>query len=230
MSHRSAAGMHRLLERSAAHDPVEVLVRGVVPVRRAGILARRTVSLPGSDVTSIDGIPVTAVARTLVDLGLVLDSLSLERVVAHAEREGLVDRPGLVAAAEAARGRPGAPRLRSIVDGGFEPALTRSEAEVRFLHLVREARLPPPEVNVRLIGYEVDFLWRTRRIAVEVDGYRFHSSRRQFRTDRRRDSQLAAAGVQVIRLTWEQIVEEPLATIAELAQALVLAPGFGHGE
>jgi len=96
---------------------------------------------------------------------------------------------------------------------------------VRFLQLVRDARLPAPEVNAALLGYEIDFLWRGRRIAVEVDGYRFHAGRRQFRRDRRRDSRLAAAGVQVIRLSWEQIVEEPLATAAEVAQALALAGG-----
>jgi hypothetical protein len=61
-----------------------------------------------------------------------------------------------------------------------EPAFTRSEAERRLLELMRAARLPEPETNVRVVGHEVDLLWRAERLVVEVDGYAFHSSRGAF--------------------------------------------------
>jgi len=54
----------------------------------------------------------------------------------------------------------------------------------------------------------------------EVDGYRFHSSRSAFERDRRRDAELGAAGFRVIRVTWQQLVEEPIAVIARIARAL----------
>lgn len=223
VSHRSAAWLHGLMVRPPDTHPVEVVVPGRQRVRRPGILARRVRWPPSATAVLADGIPATPVARTLVDLAGVLDAASLERAVARAERQGLAAREDLVAMIGEAQGRPGVRLLRSVAGGMGDLALTRSEAEVRFLQLVRDARLPTPEVNAVLLGYEVDFLWRARRMAVEVDGYRFHASRHQFRRDRRRDSRLAAAGIQVIRLSWEQIVEEPLATAAELAQALALA-------
>jgi very-short-patch-repair endonuclease len=86
--------------------------------------------------------------------------------------------------------------------------------------LVRRARLPSPEINIRLGSYEVDFLWPRERVIVEVDGYAFHSSRRAFEDDRRRDADLAARGFHVILITWRQIVSEPEAVLVRLAQAL----------
>lgn len=89
-----------------------------------------------------------------------------------------------------------------------------------MLELIRAARLPTPAVNVWLNGYEVDFLWREHRLVVETDGYAFHSSRRSFEGDRRRDRDLQAAGYVVLRITWRELKDEPEAVVAELAAAL----------
>ena len=75
-------------------------------------------------------------------------------------------------------------------------------------------------MNTRLGAHLVDFHWRDRNLVAEVDGYRFHSSRGAFERDRRRDADLNAAGFRVLRITWRQLAEEPLAVIARLAQAL----------
>ena len=88
------------------------------------------------------------------------------------------------------------------------------------MKLIRAAELPPPEVNARVGGFEVDFLWREQRLVVEVDGFRYHSSRAAFERDRRRDAALAAAGYRVIRVTWRQLVEGPEAVVARIAAAL----------
>lgn len=103
------------------------------------------------------------------------------------------------------------------------PAFTRSEAEERFLAVVRKAHLPAPETNARVGGSEVDFLWRRERFVVEVDGFAFHASKRQFEIDRARDANLTSLGFTVMRVTWGQIVNEPEALIARLAQSLALA-------
>lgn len=55
---------------------------------------------------------------------------------------------------------------------------------------------------------------------VEVDGHAFHGHRAAFERDRRRDRRLFAAGYRVIQVTWSELVAEPLAVIAEIAQAL----------
>lgn len=78
---------------------------------------------------------------------------------------------------ESAPHHPGAGRLRALLRGQRGPGLSQSEAEERFLALIREAGLPEPETNVRIHGYEVDFLWRDQQVVVEIDGFRFHPSR-----------------------------------------------------
>jgi very-short-patch-repair endonuclease len=101
------------------------------------------------------------------------------------------------------------------------PALTRSQAEERLLGLIRRADLPAPEVNVQLDGLEVDFLWREEGLVVEVDGFPYHSSRADFENDRRRDAELLARGLRVLRASAARIVHEPEATVVRIGQALV---------
>jgi very-short-patch-repair endonuclease len=55
---------------------------------------------------------------------------------------------------------------------------------------------------------------------VDVDGYAYHGTRAAFERDRARDAELQAAGYRVIRVTWRQLVDEPEAVIARIAQAL----------
>lgn len=116
--------------------------------------------------------------------------------------------------------RPGVAKLQVLLDTAGKPALTRSQAEERFLELVRRAQLSVPEVNVAIHGYEIDFLWREERLAVELDGYAFHGDRAAFEADRGRDADLAARGIQVLRVTWRQVTAESEATLARVAQAL----------
>ncbi len=82
-------------------------------------------------------------------------------------------------------------------------------------------------MNVRLGPYEVDFLWRDAGLVVEVDGFAFHSGRARFEGDRRRDADLAARGVTVIRVTWRQLVDQPEAVLVRIGQALAarIRPG-----
>ena len=133
-------------------------------------------------------------------------------------------------------------------EGG--PAITRSRAERRFRRLLQDAHLPQPKLNAPVAGLRVDFLWEAERVALEVDGYRFHSSRsrferdradflwkaekvvlevdgwrfhgdrRAFENDRKRDRILSDAGYHVIRVTWRQFTEESLALIAHIARML----------
>ena len=85
--------------------------------------------------------------------------------------------------------------------------------------LFRSAHLPEPRVNARIHGYEVDFLW-PGRLVVEIDGFRFHSTRRAFDHDHRKDAVLRSMGLQVMRFTWDQITREPIMVVAVVAQAL----------
>lgn len=105
---------------------------------------------------------------------------------------------------------------------GFEP--TRSGLERLFLRLCRHHGIPKPEVNVKVRPFEVDFLWRVERLVVEVDGYRYHSDRATFRSDRARDREIKRRGFEVLRFADEEISEQPLAVASSLQAHLRCLP------
>jgi very-short-patch-repair endonuclease len=223
LSHLTAAALWKLRPPRRDDDPVDVLVPPGQHGSRNGIRFHRTRGLRRQDIRFFKGLPITSPARTLLDITGLVSERELERAL----DEGLVNR--IVRAKEVrdvlarTRGRHGASLLANLLDGRAGSTVTRSQAEERFLALVRDAELPMPEVNARVHGYEVDFLWREQGVAVEVDGYRYHSTRSAFERDSAKGAKLTAAGLHVMRVTWLQMDHEPLAVVARLSQALVRA-------
>jgi hypothetical protein len=149
-----------------------------------------------------DGIPVTSVARTLLDLAEILPVRRLERAVEEAERLGIFDRRAIEDVCARGNGRRGLGALRAAVEAAVEPQpFTRSELERAFYGLCRNHHLPLPLLNQWVLGYEVDALWPGPRLVVEVDGYETHRTRAAFERDRIRDATLTALGWRVVRLT-----------------------------
>jgi very-short-patch-repair endonuclease len=220
VSHRSAAVVWELLPRGRDSEPVDVAVAKDRAGSRRGIRVHQLRTLRSDEMTTRNAIPITTVTRTLYDLSTCTSERELERALAESSALGLVQRAELDALIERHGRRRGSTRLRRMIQGETRVSITRSEAEERFLELVRKARLPHPGVNTTAAGYEVDFLWRSERLVVEVDGRAFHSTDRRFETDRRRDADLIAAGLRVMRVTWRQLVNEPEALLVRLAQAL----------
>jgi very-short-patch-repair endonuclease len=220
LSHHTAAALWDLPVPRDSGEPVHLLVAGGSPGRRAGVRAHRTRRLDPRDVRSRHGLPVTSPARTLLDLADTLAPNRLARALDEARITGLVRPAQLRAVLNRPAGRHGAAVLRSLIDAEAEPQLTRSELEERMLALIRSADLPAPRVNQRLHGYEVDFHWPVERLVVEVDGFRFHSSRRAFERDRLKDARLRDHDVETLRVTWRQLDREPIAVAARLARAL----------
>jgi len=224
LSHWSAAALWQLWPKGDGRVSMEVSTPGGAHPRVAGVRVHRVRSLQSDEVTKLDGIPITTVARTLLDLAGVAGQRELERVLGQALSLGLVNHADMLSFLARNSRRPGTSRLRALLENEAQPALTRSKAEERFLALIRKAQLPNPSVNVTVAGYRVDIFWRTERFVVEIDGFAFHSSAQKFEGDRRRDAEFAAAGLRVMRVTWRQLVREPEAVIARLAQALARAP------
>lgn len=223
VSHSSAMWMLGLDARRDG-DLVHVLRPGSASTRIAGIRLHRTVRLEPDEVMKFEGIPITTVARTLLDIAGRRPTREMETLIGRAERARLAD----IAALRLLLGRhpdhPGAAKLRRLVDPDAKIAFTRSAAEAEFLKLVRASGLPAPETNVRVRGHEVDFFWRTERLVAEIDGYAYHGNRPSFESDRRRDRALAAAGVRVVRATWRTLRAEPHRLLVELTQALMSGP------
>jgi very-short-patch-repair endonuclease len=222
LSHTTAARLWRLIPVPAANAPIDVTLVAHHAGARPGLRVHRIQSLTRREVRTLDGLRVTAPARTLLDLAAVSLPAALERAIAEALARNLVRKRDIEDQLARNPGRLGAPALRTAAGLEAGPALTRSEAERRMLALLRAAGLPPPLVNARVGGFEVDFLWREQRLLVEVDGFRFHSSRASFERDRHRDTALAAIGYTVVRVTWRQLVGAPEAVVAQIASALAV--------
>jgi very-short-patch-repair endonuclease len=220
LSHRSAAFVWGIAPARPDDYPVDVLVPARHVRRRLGIVAHRTTRLDRNEVRICRGLPVTSPARTLRDIAGTVTMRELERAVDEALVRRIVRLSQLRDAVAADKGRRGGPILTALLEHRGNSTVTRSQAEERMLELVRAANFPPPETNVHVNGYEVDFLWRPQRLIVEIDGYAYHSSRSAFERDRAKDAALAAAGYLVIRITWLQMEREPYVVVARLAQAL----------
>jgi very-short-patch-repair endonuclease len=222
ISHQTAASVSKIAPAQALGEPVHVISAHSDHRRRRHICARRISTLRADEVTMRGSIRLTTVERTLMDIAAVATARYVERALAEAYAQRLTTRAAVLAVLARHAGRPGIRQLTSLVTGA-PPALTKSEAEERLLAHVRRVGLPAPRVNVRVQGYEVDFYWPRHRFIVEVDGFAYHSSADRFEGDRQRDSVLAAAGIQVMRITWRQLTEEHDTILVRLAQALALA-------
>ncbi len=219
LSHASAAQVWGLIPAGAAAGEVEVTVVGRKPYPRPGIRTHRTAVLDPRDRRLRGPLPLTAPARTIVDIAASLAGAELEQAVAQARRRRLAGEAEIRAAAARAGRRHGAAALARLLDGDTI-AYTRSVAERRTLSLIRKAALPEPLSNAPLAGFQVDFLWPAERVVLEVDGYGFHADRAAFENDRRRDAKLVALGYRVMRITWRQLCDQPTATVARLATIL----------
>ena len=177
---------------------------------RLGISLHQTSVLDDEEVSEKDGIPVTSVERTLLDLAGRLNARQLERAVVAADRTGAIRWPELMRLVARTPRRRGAGRLRRVAMG-VDPraADTASPLEVDFLALCREAELPLPQVNVLVEGHIVDFLWPTERVVVETDGYAFHADRPAFERDHGYTVDLEAAGYRVHRATYRMLARDP---------------------
>lgn len=143
-----------------------------------------------------------------------------------------VDFGELVALLDRFPGRPGTPRLRSLLGSpaGLADAEAKSRLERAFLALCRKAAIPRPRVNAWIPlaipagGLEVDFSWPDHMLAVETDSATFHDTTRARRNDPARDRALTLAGWRVARFTWWDVMAESPRVASEV-RALLELPG-----
>jgi very-short-patch-repair endonuclease len=220
LSHRSAADLHGLRQTNQRKTDVTV--------PRKSRHGRPTIRIHSStfdpeDVATVDNIPVTSVARTILDLAGVLDEHQLLRAIENAERLQKFDLRALHRAMARRPRARGIAKLRRVLATYREPPDTRSELERTFLELIRSSPLPDPLVNTIVAGLEVDFCWPRFKLVVELDGRAYHSSRRAFETDRIRDATLQRHGYRVLRITYRRLKEEPEAVLADILALARLA-------
>ncbi|HET7455204.1 MAG TPA: hypothetical protein VFJ76_06755 [Solirubrobacterales bacterium] len=168
-----------------------------------------------------DGIPVTAVPRTLLDLAIKARPDQLDGYLERAEERELLDVRAVEDVLARSGGHRGRGRLtRALAIYSPEPAFTRSKFERRFRQLVKAAGLPAPSMNFNVAEYELDAYWPDLRFAVELDVFETHGSRAAFERDHVRSEELKLLGIEMIRITAPRLKREPRAVLRNLAALL----------
>jgi predicted transcriptional regulator of viral defense system/very-short-patch-repair endonuclease len=214
LSHRCAAALHGLLQTNQLK--IDVTVPGRSCRAHAGLDIHRSTTLTPTDVTTVDGIPSTTVARTTLDIAGVLPRRRLERALDQSEILEVFDYASLSDQIERNSKRPGAALLRTVLhEHRIGETATWSELEEAFFAICRSAGVPQPQVNQQLVlpddepAIRPDFLWRQPLLIVETDGHKTHRTRYAFESDRRKDQRLTVAGIPHFRTTRRQVFSNP---------------------
>jgi very-short-patch-repair endonuclease len=220
-SHRTAAALWDLLPPRG--NDVHVTVAAAGRAKRKGIVLHQVRELHPKDRTTKDGIPVTALGRTLIDVFSSESEERTERALEQAERIGLFDGKAIDGACDRSPTRRGVKRIRVRLRKHRAPAESDSTLERRFLIFCRHYRLPTPKMNRWIEDYKLDAVWPERKLVVELDDYYTHRTRKSFESDRRRDARLQSLGYRVIRITRERLEMEP-GVVAEELRLLLSRP------
>jgi very-short-patch-repair endonuclease len=191
---------------------------------RAGLRAHCGL-LQLDEITSLDGIPVTSIPRTVLDIAALSTMHQLEKTLNEVEVRGLTDKLSLPDLLDRHPRRRGSANVRALLaDKGAVRGITRKELEKRFTKLLDETDLPRPRLNadvaVRGRFFEADCLWGDQRVIVELDGRATHGTPLAFEKDRERDRLLQVDGWKVIRITWRQLRDDAPAVVADLRRLL----------
>jgi very-short-patch-repair endonuclease len=212
-----AAGHLLRILKSPIPPPPEVLT--TKDRKPKGLKTRRTRRIDRRDVTTVNGIPVTTVPRTLVDLAAVLDEDALARACHEAGVIYRVTPRQVEAVLERMPRAKGTAKLRRIMSGDVKVVL--SKLEKRFLQRLETEGLPLPETNRVAGGRRVDCRWPDQKLTVELDGFRFHNSRHSWEQGNLREREARKRGDEFRRFTYADVFEDPAYMLAELRELLL---------
>lgn len=220
LSHRSAADLWGIRPTATWLEVTVPRVCRAIP----GIQVHRSRTLEPRDVTVREGIPVTSLARTLLDLSAVVIPSDIEVAIDRAERLGILDLDAVLDVLERANGRKGAGVLRLAI-AAYEPSSQKSKLEREFRKLLATAPdIRTPFFNALVHGesrtHEVDAYWEAERLVVQTDGFEFHRTRRDRERDAASDADLELAGYRVMRLTWDDVTVHGERTLRRVRLAL----------
>lgn len=227
LSHEAAAVLGGVL--GAARTPVVITVpRGRERARSDRVIVHWTkVPIPPEDITTIDGIPVTTPARTLIDLATVESEHVIERCLDDMLRRRLVSLPFLEKWLDdpARKGHRGLPLVRRLVAARATVGLTESPLETDVLRLLRNAGLPIPMVQYEIkddrgVIARLDFAYPDEKVAIEADGFRYHDRRGGFDRERARGNEIESMGWAVLRITAAHIARDPNGVVRWVQRAL----------
>lgn len=220
LSHRTAAAVWGL--RVVAVRAIEVTTPTGGP-RRGLIVHRPSVEVPAAEVTTRNGLRVSTVARTLVELARREKPRELDRLITQAARTGVLDVAEVEGVLARHARRPGIVRLRRAF-AAYRPGPDRkSELEHAFDRLLAQhPDIPPPLRNVTIDGWEIDCYWPRQRLALELDGRPYHVAVADMEKDRVKDARLLAMDIRPMRITDRRLELDARGALRDLRALLQL--------
>jgi hypothetical protein len=225
VSHRSAAALLGLIDRAPV--AIDVIALGQRGRSIDGIQVHTHWPLRRDETGTVDGIPCTSPARTLVDNAGTAGARRLRSMFERAAAKKMLNLDAVERSMTP--GRPGMPALRALI-AEWRPAAPvaatgrmKSPLEAMVLPLIVGRGLPAPLSNAPVTlasgeTIEVDFLWAEQRFVLEADSRGFHGTEVAFERDRWRDRELLRLGygwLRATRLQAENEAEEIAETVAE---------------
>ena len=175
-----------------------------------------TATLHPEERTVHDGIPITSVERTILDLAAHLSKDQLAHLIEEADRKQRFDLRKLDRAIARRPHVKGVARLKTVLAAYRGTADTRSHLERKFRKLIATANLPEPQFNVLVAGLTVDVYWPQWKLVVELDGEPYHDNPVAFETDRIRDATLQKHDIRILRVTGDRLDNAPDAVLADV--------------
>lgn len=221
-SHHTAAYLWGLVASPPA--PLEL----VVPERRraprlGGVQVHRSRTLAAQDAASIEGLAVTSVPRTLLDLAGATGLSTLRGLVIDARQKRLAELDEVACRLLLVGPVRGRGRLRQVLSE-LDEEVCDSVLEHRLRAILRDAGLEPHpapfpvEAQGRVL--HVDVAFPLQRVGIEVDGFGAHSTRRQLEIDHERQNRLVVGGWRIIRVGWDKVADDPTSIVRELRRLL----------
>ena len=218
ISHRSAGFVWGLLK--IPPPEVEVSVARRCCKSRPGLKVHRIKAIDRAEIRRHEGLWISTPARAVLEMAETASVDEVAEIVNEGQGLRILNPHALETVRRRNRGRRGVATLAEVVGDEDAMTISRSRAERAFLKLMRDARLPRPEVNQRLGRYWPDFMWRRERLIVELDSYQFHGGPAAFHNDREKDLVYRDAGFAVLRPTRDHVIHQPATVLVMVTRAL----------
>ena len=226
-SHGTAATVHRI--DGWDQTRIEVVVDQTRrPKPRPGVTIHRSTQMTLADPCEVDGVPVTGLARTVLDVASNVGRKRLEWTVDAVVRDGRLDWSDLYAiwARSSAKGRDGCGRLHALLEERYgEKVLPDS----KFNRLVGQL-LDDAGIGGFVYEYEIfdgdrliaraDIAFPEQTVAIECDSKKWHLSGQSFEADRRRQNRATISGWTVLQFTWKTYKESPASIVNDVYNAM----------
>ncbi len=225
VSHFSAARIHKMS--FAPIDHASVTVHSRTTHRFSGVQVFRCLDMRDRHITTWQGLPMTTLERTVVDLASVVSERRLAVIVDDllAGRRTTLHQLDEVLRDVARRGKPGVRAMRGVLMARSDSEDQQTRLETIGMRVLRDGGLPSFEAEYPIPwrpDRRFDVAFATARLAIEWDSFRWHSQERVFQSDRERDREALEHGWRVLRFTWRDVTEDP-DSVVRTVQALLLA-------